>query len=225
MAQHDRQRCAVPRVRFLERVAERRAHAERRKEVACDVRGSECASVTASGERHPRRAVVVHHDIRERRHGCAPVEGIRCGDERLLPLSLGVFLGEHHEPVGLVEGQGPKYHGVDRGEDRDVRANRERDGEDCGGGECRRASQRSRREPHVHREVAQPANVPDIAVIFARARDTAEVRGCDAPGLIGCHAEMNVLLGLELDVKPDLFGEVAVGRARPDKRAESRAKT
>jgi hypothetical protein len=60
---------------------------------------------------------------------------------------------------------------------------------------------------------------------FPRALDAAEVSDRNAPRFVGRHAEGNVLLGLELNVKADLVGKIVVGRARSSEGEVAGAKT
>ena len=92
-----------------------------------------------------------------------------------MPTLLGILLGDHHEAVRLRKRKRLEHDGVHGGEDRDVRADAQRQGDDRSGGETRRATKRAQREAHVANEILEHLQPTDVAMLFAHALHSSKV--------------------------------------------------
>jgi hypothetical protein len=79
----------------------------------------------------------------------APLEVVAGRDRAALEGAVGAALPGHHEAFGVREVEGPEQQRVDATEDRRVRADAERHGEDGDGREARILPQHARREAEV----------------------------------------------------------------------------
>ena len=144
---------------------------------------SSCGS-PSSGERRRARPIGVAGDALEVGDAVAPVEQIGRRGDLEVPAFFRILLRDDHQPVGRRERQRAKHYGVDRREDRDVRADAECKRDDRGASERGRAAQRSQREPPVGDEIFDPLQAPNISMLFAHALDAAEVGHRESPRVV-----------------------------------------
>ena len=120
-----------------------------------------------------------------------------------------------HEAIGLGIGQRPEHQRVDQREDRRVRADAERQGEDGRGGVGRAAAERPQGVGEVAAEQIEGRKSPLVAVLFLHLIDAAEAPARREPRGRRIHAVSDEALRLHLEVEPHLLVQDAIEPVLP----------
>ena len=128
----------------------------------------------------------------------------------------------HHFLAARV-GQGAEEHAADHAEDGGVGADAEAEGERDHGGEAGVAAQAARAVLDVLDEGFQEAHAPGVAALLLDALDAAEAHGGAAAGLVGAHPLALLLLGLQLEVEPQLLVQLALDAVAGEEGAQEMA--
>jgi hypothetical protein len=121
----------------------------------------------------------------------------RCGAAAFAAAALDV-----EQLLRPLDRQRAQQHGVHKGEDRGVRSDTEREGQDCGDREARRVPQQSQTVPHVLRGVGEPADSTRVAALFLESDDAAKFAQGHVARLINAEALCRVLVYQVMEVFP-----------------------
>ena len=122
------------------------------------------------------------------------------------------------EPLLLGVGQRLQQHAVEHREDGSIRPDSERQRQRRHGGESRILPQHPSAETHVTRGVLQPSHAALVAIRFLHLIDAAEFAPGGVPRLLRRHAGGEVGLGLHLEMRAHLLGQIRLDLPTPEER-------
>ena len=208
VAQHQHRRGARIVVAVDEGAAELRAHAEHVEEIGRDHAGVDAVGLAAiqQVERH----LVELHQPAEAGELLAVVVELGNGDaDGVLTGQRRRFL-EQHQSIAFHVRQRLEQHAVDDAEHRGVGPDAQAEHQDGDQREPRLAPERSRRIAHRACGPVEPQQPALVAALLAHALDAAEPRSGAAARLVGRHALVHQVLGLEVEMKLQLGVELLV---------------
>ena len=208
VAQHQHRVGAGQVVLGAEVPAEERRHAEEVEEVRRDDAGLDALRLGAAQQRERHRVVL--DEALERLAGGAVVEELLLRETEARRRGLREGLAQHHQPLGLAVGQRPQQHAVHDAEDRGVRPDPERERQYDGHGEGRRLPQAAQAVADVLHQALERPSAPGVAHPLLRLIHSAEAHARGAARVLFAHAGLPVLLGLQLEVHPQLGVELAL---------------
>jgi hypothetical protein len=187
--------------------ADRRVHADRVERVERERHAGHLERTAVDQHRHPRRTG--HGEMLERLRSLAPRCEVRRRDDVAGDAAARRF-PDGDDAVGIAIRQRLEDHGPHDAEDGRRRADAQGQREHRRGGESRRLAQHPQTVADVPDGVVDERRADFIACGFARALAAAEPQEGLPAGLVRCEAGADVLLGLSIEVKRNLFVEPAL---------------
>ena len=207
-----------------EAAAEDRRHAKHRQQVRRDARGQQPLGLARAGEVEVGQ-VAIERDVLEDVIGRQPVAMVGAVDRHARIADVRGGAVDVHQAIRLTERQRLQRDAVDDAEDRRDRADAERDDGDGGGGEAGRLQQ----QPHAVREIAaelpQPRAGAPVTRGFANRIRIADGDRRGAARLCRRHAAVDVGLDLAIEMKLQLFVQLAIERRRSEQAAQRDVET
>ena len=199
---------------FVRRVGapESGLHADRPKDAGREREPADILRVAVQDDGEAGRSD--HTELVERSSTLAPLDEVGHRDA-VAHAAAPVGFPDRDEPIGVMVGQRLQHHGADDAEDRGGRPDTEGQRDQRGGREPRRAPQYADAVTHIPEGVIEQRGPDLVARAFPGGFQSAEFQPRLAPRLGGAQAGPAQLLGLLIDVKPDLFVQAVLERAPP----------
>jgi hypothetical protein len=135
---------------------------------------------------------------------------VRIGHGKTAPAVVGAGRTDRDDCAGLTNGKRTQNRGVGQAEDRAVRADAKRQGQDGDRGEQRAAAQQSYRMTRVAQEILEPGQAALVAQRVHRLRHPAGTDPCGPDRARPGVAAPSRVLGSQLEVQPQFLFEIAI---------------